>query len=125
MASIPTSIFGIVGFIALAAILIGYLDSSDTTSTVSVMNAQISKDTAKIQTASNTTASTDWLSSITNTGNIIFYGFNIIVSFILYPFLLFANLLITIGLLPADMQVIGMFIGIGVISAIAIFIRRG
>ena len=129
MVSIPTSLFGVISFITLAAILIGYIDSSDQSSGIAAMNTQIQKDAQTIKTASdansNTTVPVDWYASISNTGSIIQYSFHIIISYILYPFLLFANLLVSIGILPTDLTIVSVFIGIGVVSAIAIFLRRG
>jgi len=122
MVSIPTSIFGILAFMIFAVTIYSVMDSS--ASHVAQTSDQLTSDFTKISNAGNTTGQSDsWYASIISIGNIIYYGFSIVVETVELPFNMFADMIIMLGILPADLKFVGVLIGVGILTAIAVYIR--
>lgn len=125
MVSIPTSLFGVLGFIILAVVLFGILEGdTNPNSPLAVVNAQNQNNMDTITTAASDQPD-DWLGAVLNVGKIIIFGFLLILGYLRLPFTMFATFLIQISILPKELEIVGVFIGVALVSGIAIFIRRG
>lgn len=125
MVSIPTTLFGVLGFVVLAVVLFGILEGdTNPTSPLHIINDQNQKNMDAI-TAAAADKPTDWVGAITNVGAIIIFGFLLIIGYLFLPFTLFAEFLVAISIMPGELEIVGVYIGIALVAGIAIFIRRG
>lgn len=125
MPSIPVSLFGFLGFIILTGFLMSSWLGSDPNSQLSKVSEDTNTQLLYIQSI-QTNQSSDWFSSITNTGNIILASFKIALNYISMPIGFVTESIVTILSLPSDIApLITVIILFAFIAGIAIFIRSG
>lgn len=125
MPSVPVSLFGFLGFLILTGFLFSAWFGSDPDSALNKVSEDTKEQITYIQSI-QANGSTDWLSGIANTANIVGASFTIALNYISMPLGFTVESVATIVQLPTDLApIVTVVLFVALIAAVAIFIRRG